>query len=126
LAPTKATPLQIRLADQRGDAAYKKFSTSQKQALKESGYHGIPAVRTSDPTPAQNAEIRSNLKTGKIFQPSQIRLNGENLLCDDLGHPIARSSARIATRCLARKSGTLRISIPTQPSTWAIFSSIRE
>jgi hypothetical protein len=73
----RATPQQIRLADQRATAAYKRFSPQEKKTFKESGKRYL-AVRTADPTPAQRAEIRRDMekpgskyfgqaKTGKIY-----------------------------------------------------------
>jgi hypothetical protein len=63
----KATPQQTRLADQRAAASYKRFSPQQKKTLKESGTRYL-AVRTADPTPAQQTEIRKNMqKPGSLY-----------------------------------------------------------
>ena len=63
----RATPQQIRLADQRATAAYKRFSPQEKTTFKESGNRYL-AVRTSDPTPAQMVEIRKNMqKPGSLY-----------------------------------------------------------
>ena len=56
----KATPHQIRLADQRATASFKRFSPQQKKTLKESTRY--LAVRTADPTPTQQAAIRKDMQ----------------------------------------------------------------
>jgi hypothetical protein len=104
----KATPQQIRLADQRADAAYKKFSTSQKQALKESGTRYL-AVRTSDPTPAQNVEIRSNLKKPGKYSSLPKSASTAKIYCVMIWDTQSREV--VGTDCYAvlslPKSGTL-------------------
>jgi hypothetical protein len=63
----KATPQQIRLADQRATATFKRLSPQEKQTFKESGTRYL-AVRTADPTPTQRAEIQKNMeKPGSIY-----------------------------------------------------------
>ena len=63
----RATPQQIRLADQRATTVYKRFSPQEKTTFKESGNRYL-AVRTSDPTPAQMVEIRKNMqKPGSLY-----------------------------------------------------------
>ena len=56
----KATAEQIRVADRRAAAAFARLTTQEKTELKESGTRYL-AVRTSDPTPAQLAEIRRDM-----------------------------------------------------------------
>jgi hypothetical protein len=63
----RATPQQIRVADQRATAVYKGFSPREKTLFKESGTRYL-AVRTSNPTPAQMVEIRKNMqKPGSLY-----------------------------------------------------------
>ena len=67
LGAYKATPQQIRLADQRATATFNRFSPQEKKTLKESGTRYL-AVRTADPTPTQRAEIRRNVeKPGSLY-----------------------------------------------------------
>jgi hypothetical protein len=63
----RATPQQIRLADQRATATFNRFSPQAKKTFKESGTRYL-AVRTADPTPTQRAEIRKNMeKPGSLY-----------------------------------------------------------
>ena len=63
----RATPQQIRLADQRATATFNRFSSQEKKVFKESGTRYL-AVRTSDPTPTQWTEIRRNMeKPGSLY-----------------------------------------------------------
>ena len=67
LGAYKATPQQIRLADQRATATYNRFAPQEKKTFKESGTRYL-AVRTADPTPTQRAEIRKEMqKPGSIY-----------------------------------------------------------
>jgi hypothetical protein len=63
----RATPQQIRLADQRATAAFNRFSPQEKKSFKESGTRYL-AVRTTDPTPTQWTQIRRNMeKPGSLY-----------------------------------------------------------
>jgi hypothetical protein len=63
----KATPQQIHIADQRATTSFNRFSAKQKKTFKESGTRYL-AVRTADPTPAQQTEIRKNMqKPGSLY-----------------------------------------------------------
>ena len=67
LGAYRATPQQIRLADQRATATYNRFAPQEKKTFKESGTRYL-AVRTADPTPTQRAEIRKEMqKPGSIY-----------------------------------------------------------
>ena len=66
LGAYRATPQQIRLADQRATATAT-GSPSREKAFKESGTRYL-AVRTADPTATQRAEIRKEMqKPGSIY-----------------------------------------------------------
>ena len=57
----RATPQQVRLADQRATDTFDQLSLQDRDAFKKSETRYL-AVRTSDPTPTQRAEIRRNMK----------------------------------------------------------------
>ena len=57
----RATPQQVRLADQRAATTFNQLSPQEKKAFNESGTRYL-AVRTSDPTPTQWTEIRRNME----------------------------------------------------------------
>ena len=121
LGAYRATPQQIRLADQRATATYSRFAPQEKKAFKESGTRYL-AVRTADPTPTQRAEIRKEMqKPGSIYAgpkkaPSKIYCV---MIWDTQS---GRSSAPIVTPSPpSRPQEPLPASIHTQPNTWAAF-----
>ena len=57
----RATPEQVRLADERATVTFDQHSPQERNAFNKSGTRYL-AVRTSDPTPTQWAEIRSNME----------------------------------------------------------------
>ncbi len=57
----RATLHQVRLADQRATVTFDQLSPQERDAFNKSGTRYL-AVRTSDPTPTQRAEIRRNME----------------------------------------------------------------
>ncbi|HEY5705543.1 MAG TPA: hypothetical protein VIS96_08225 [Terrimicrobiaceae bacterium] len=57
----RATPQQVRVADQRATASFNRFTPQEKKTFKESGTRYL-AVRTADPTPTQQIEIRKSMQ----------------------------------------------------------------
>jgi hypothetical protein len=84
----KATPEQIRLADERATAEFNRFSPQEKEAFEESDPRYL-AVRTVDPTPAQWTEIRRDMqKPGSLYGGPK-KTSGK-VYCVMMGHPIPR------------------------------------
>lgn len=76
LGAYKATEQQIRVAYQRASGFYNRLSPQERQTFKESGTRYL-AVRTSDPTPAQQTEIRKNMQKSKSRYASPTKAPGK-------------------------------------------------
>jgi hypothetical protein len=57
----RSTPEQAQVADSRATTEYNRMTPAQKQSMKDKGTRYL-AVRTNDPTPAQMAEIKKDMK----------------------------------------------------------------